>query len=437
MWIPSPGKAQDRPAPGTYPDTPLVFAGITLHVGNGTVYQPGLLVIQKDTIVFSGPEAEGWNFLHSHNLQETFRILRLDTSYHIYPGFIALNTEVGLREIDLVRATHDYAERGEFTPSLRAWIAYNVDSRIIPTLRLTGILIVESRPRGGMIAGYSAPMRLDAWTWEEALIRPYSGLHLYFPSPLTARGWWGEPLPPASRDNYTLRIERLRKFLMDSRTYLDLPETIRKEYPDINREAMQHIWEGTATVFVHAEYPAQILDALRLLYDELKIPRLVLVSGPALLEVAEEIRKRNIPVVYVNPHRLPPTDDSALDLPFRIPYLLDSLGIHVAIALPGSWEVRNLPFVMGTCIGAGLDEEKALQMITEKPAQMLGIAHRYGTLESGKSATFLVTKGKFYDPSRFQILQAYLDGRRIHLVSHQKLLYHRYLQRYGIKNASE
>ena len=38
---------------------------------------------------------------------------------HIYPGFIVMDSRLGLVEIGAVRATHDYDETGDLTPHVR------------------------------------------------------------------------------------------------------------------------------------------------------------------------------------------------------------------------------------------------------------------------------------------------------------------------------
>ena len=52
---------------------------------------------------------------------------------HIYPGFIALNSTLGLVEVDAVRASDDESEIGVFNPNIRSIIAYNAESKIIET----------------------------------------------------------------------------------------------------------------------------------------------------------------------------------------------------------------------------------------------------------------------------------------------------------------
>ena len=67
---------------------------------------------------------------------------------HVYPGFIAPNSTLGLTEIDAVRMTHDYEERGVFNPHVRSIVAYNTESNITTTIRSNGVLMAQATPRG-------------------------------------------------------------------------------------------------------------------------------------------------------------------------------------------------------------------------------------------------------------------------------------------------
>src|SRR6185436_6384889 len=96
----------------------------------------------------------------------------------IYPGIIAANSDLGLTEIDLARATQDFFETGTYNPGVRALPAYNADSKIIPTVRSNGILLVQATPQGGIISGASSIMQLDAWNWEDAEYKADDGIHL-------------------------------------------------------------------------------------------------------------------------------------------------------------------------------------------------------------------------------------------------------------------
>ena len=70
---------------------------------------------------------------------------------------------------------------------------------------------------------------------------------------------------------------------------------------------------------------------------------------------------------------------------------------------------RNLPFFAGSFVGNGLDYDAAIKALTINPAKILGIDKEYGSLEVGKSATFLLVRG--CSDMKTNILHAFIDGR--------------------------
>ncbi|MEY4728241.1 MAG: hypothetical protein RLZZ390_765, partial [Bacteroidota bacterium] len=68
---------------------------------------------------------------------------------HVYPGLILANSNLGLIEINSVRATADATEIGEYNPSIRSLVAYNTDSKVINTLKSNGITHANIVPEGG------------------------------------------------------------------------------------------------------------------------------------------------------------------------------------------------------------------------------------------------------------------------------------------------
>ena len=101
-----------------------------------------------------------------------------------------MNTTLGLVEIDAVRATDDEDELGEMLPHIRAAIAYNAESRVVESVRPNGVLMAQVVPRGGRISGSSSVMQLDAWNWEDALMKADEGIHLHWPNPFYRGRWW-------------------------------------------------------------------------------------------------------------------------------------------------------------------------------------------------------------------------------------------------------
>lgn len=77
----------------------------------------------------------------------------------------------------------------------------------------------------------------------------------------------------------------------------------------------------------------------------------------------------------------------------------------------------------------GLPYEEAVKAVTLYPAQILGVADRVGSLESGKDATLFVANG---DPleTDTQVELAWIQGRKVDLNNRHKQLYHKYSEKY-------
>ena len=91
---------------------------------------------------------------------------------------------------------------------------------------------------------------------------------------------------------------------------------------------------------------------------------------------------------------------------------------------------RNLPFYTGTFAAFGVEKEKAVQMITGDAAKILGIDAFAGTLEVGKDATLFISDEDALDMRTNQISDAYIQGRKISLETHQTKLWKRYSNKF-------
>ena len=83
---------------------------------------------------------------------------------HVYPGLISSSTDIGLVEIEAVRASLDMAEIGRVNPNVRAEVAVNPESELIPVLRANGIALAVSAPSGGLdfrYLGHADDGRMD------------------------------------------------------------------------------------------------------------------------------------------------------------------------------------------------------------------------------------------------------------------------------------
>jgi hypothetical protein len=165
------GQANISPAPAQ--SKPVVITGATIHVGNGQVINNGYIAFDKGKITAIGEGAPA-----STNGADVIDA----TGKQVYPGFICPTTTLGLIDIEEgARGTDDVEETGEINPNVRSIIAYNTDSKVIPTVRSNGILLAQPTPQGGLISGQSSVVQLDAWNWEDAAYKKDIALHMNWP----------------------------------------------------------------------------------------------------------------------------------------------------------------------------------------------------------------------------------------------------------------
>lgn len=395
----------------------IVLKGGTLHIGNGTVIEDGIVVFEKGKITYSGNRAE--IPIPSHG-----KII--DTrGKHIYPGFIAANTITGLVEIDAARPTRDFSETGELNPNVRSLIAYNTDSRIIPTLRHNGILLAQVTPQGGLIPGTSSVVQLDAWNWEDAAYKADIAVHLHWPEITVRRGWWAEPELNETNKKYLETVKKIHDFFTQAYAYYQQPSA----EVNLKFEAMKGLFARNKKLFVHVNGGREISEAV-LLKKKYELD-MVIVGGAESYLVTDMLRENGIPVILTDIHALPQRPDDDIDITFKLPALLKQAGVDFCLSLRGSWQQRNLPFVAGTAASYGLSQEEALAAITSSVARILGIAHNTGTLEVGKDANIIVSEGDVLDMRSSRLVYAFIQGRAVELQNHQTQLYQKFSRKYG------
>ncbi|WP_417235969.1 amidohydrolase family protein [Bizionia paragorgiae] len=410
--------AQQTPAPKQ--TQAISIEGATAHLGNGKVIDNALIMFNDGKLTFVGSALT--------------KIARQGTiinakGKHIYPGFIAPNSTLGLVEIDAVRATEDENEVGTMNPHIRSLIAYNTESKVVESMRINGVLMGQITPRGGRISGTSSVVQFDAWNWEDAVIKEDDGIHINWPNPFSRGRWWlGEPATLKENKNYNKQVDELNTYIKESAVY-QLGQNTTRHLP---YEALNGITTGDKTVYIHVDGEKGITDALRFKQAH-NIDKLVIVGGYEAHLVSNLLVEQNVPVLLQRVHSKPNNDDDDYDLPFTLANRLVNDGVLVGLENAGDMErmnTRNLPFLAGTCAAYGLDKETALSLITLNTAKILGIDDMVGSLEVGKDATLFISEGDALDMRTNKIDKAYIQGRDVILKSHQTELYQRYSNKY-------
>lgn len=406
--------AQQTPAPKQA--TAYSIEGATAHIGNGQVIENSLIMFENGKIVFVG----------SANTKIARKGKTINAKgKHVYPGFIATNASLGLSEIDNVRATRDFDEVGPMLPHIRSLIAYNAESKVVESMRPNGVLMGQIAPRGGTISGTSSIMQFDAWNWEDAAVKVDDGIHMNFPGSFTRGRWWLGEDPALKPDpRYAKNKQSIMDYFNSAKLYLAGDQS-KKTLP---YAAMKGLFDGSQQLFIHVSGQREITDAVTM-FKKLGVQKMVIVHGNEAHKVADLLVKNNIPVIIDRAHRVPNNEDDDYDLPFRNAKILVDKGITVAIGMEGQMErmnTRNIPFYAGTYAAYGVGKERAVQMITGDAAKILGIDDVVGTLEVGKDATLFISEGDALDMRTNILIDAFIQGRKISLESHQTKLWKRY-----------
>ena len=414
--------------PAKSPTTPVLLRGGTVHPVSGL--SPGI----ADILIVNGRIAAIDAQLAPSS--ET-RIVNV-AGQHIYPGLIAANTSLGVHEISSIVATLDVTETGPINPNARAQVAVNPDNAHLGVTRLNGILSTLVVPVSGLIggpapaliAGQSALMRLEGWTWEEMTLRDSVALHIYWPDvTLDRRPRGAKPLDEQQKQ-IDRKLETIREAFAQARAYQRSKDGGVRPETDTRWEAMLPFVRGDRPIFIHADELKQIASALDWAQSEEKL-KVTLVGGLDAWRVAARLKARDIPVVLGGTHQLPLRRDDSYDAAFTVAAKLHAAGVRFCIAPAGvgsNGQDRNLAYQAAKAAAHGLPPAEALKAITLYPAQILGVGDELGSIDVGKRATLIVTDG---DPLEIttQVTLALIDGAEITLRSRHTELRDKYQER--------
>jgi len=338
----------------------------------------------------------------------------------VVPAYILANSVMGLTEIETVRGSVDVAETGAINPNARAQVAINPDSELFAVARANGVLyahVVPQVSQGGVIAGLSALIKLEGWTWEDMTVKAPVGLHLMWPSSRLPP-WLPAPMREEAMKSAVRSRELIEQAFDDAAAYRSAAQAGQVPAVDARWEAMLPVLNGKTRLYIHALDLQQIREVLD--FTRQRKLDFVLVGGQDGWRVADELSARKVPVILHTPFELPLRRHEGFDVNYANAGKLASAGINIAIAGDASTFAatleRNLPYAAGQAVSFGLSWEQGLRAITLAPAQILGVADRLGSLEVGKDASFIVSSGDPLDV-RSSIVAAYLNGAPVDLSS--------------------
>ena len=394
-----------------------VLLAQTIAITGGTVYPvTGPKIANASVLIRDGKVAAVGS-----NVTVPADATRIDaTGKWITPGFIDGGGQMGLVEIGAVEGTREGALRGDsVAAAFNVAEGINPASTLIPVTRIEGITTTLATPGGGanLISGQAVLIDLDGSTIEQMLVKSPAGMVAYLNEQAKDAGG-------GSRAGVT---ERLRRVFNDALDY----GRRKAEYSRAQMQALSAgaadlaallpVLRGDQPLIAVANRRSDIATALRLA-REYKL-KLILAGAAEGWQIADEIARAGVPVLVQPLDNIPSYD--ALGIRYENAAFLARAGVKVALLETDTHNSRNLRQQAGNAVSYGMTWEQALRAVTLSPAEIFGVADRYGSLEPGKMANVVVWSG---DPFEFTtgVEHVFIRGREIPLKSRQTELFERY-----------
>ena len=344
---------------------------------------------------------------------------RIDaTGKWVTPGLIDGAGQLGLVEIGAVPGTREGFLHGDtIAAAFNVAEGLNPASMLIPVTRIEGVTTALATPLGNLVAGQAVLIDLAGNTIEEMLVKSPVGI-------VADLSESGKNEAGGSRAGVADRLRRaFRDALLYERRRADFNRAQMPPLPESppDLEALLPMLHGQEALIANANRRSDIETALRLA-REFKL-KLVLAGAQEAWQIAGEIARAGVPALVEPLDNIPSYD--ALGVRYENAGLLAKAGVKIALLETDTHNSRNLRQEAGNAVAYGMSWEQALRAVTLSPAEIFGVADRYGSLEAGKVANVVVWSG---DPFEFTtgVEHVLIRGKEIPLKSRQTELLERY-----------
>ena len=344
---------------------------------------------------------------------------RIDaTGKWVTPGLIDGAGQLGLVEIGAVPGTREGFLRGDtIAAAFNVSEGLNPASMLIPVTRIEGVTTALATPLGNLVAGQAVLIDLAGNTIEEMLVKSPVGI-------VADLSESGKNEAGGSRAGVADRLRRaFRDALLYERRRADFNRAQMPPLPESppDLEALLPMLHGQEALIASANRRSDIETALRLA-REFKL-KLVVAGAQEAWQIAGELARADVPVLVEPLDNIPSYD--ALGVRYENAGLLAKAGVKIALLETDTHNSRNLRQEAGNAVAYGMNWEQALRAVTLSPAEIFGVADRYGSLEAGKVANVVVWSG---DPFEFTtgVEHVLIRGKEIPLKSRQTELLERY-----------
>lgn len=379
-----------------------------LLIKNGMIYTMGKAgILQGDILIDNGKiKAVG------KDLAVDAKQVIDASGFNIYPGLIEAHCHLGLHESSIQFEGNDVNESTDpITPQLRAIDGINPMDETVRLACSHGVTSVCAGPgSANVIGGTFTTYKTNGTCIDKMIIKDNAAMKVAF----------GEnPKRVYQNSKIKTRMQTaayLRETLLKTKEYLAKKEAAgddisKRPALDMKLEAMIPVIQKKMPLKIHAHRADDILTALRIVKEfDLNCTLDHCTEGHLILD---EVKASGFPAL-VGPSLGNKSKFELKEKSFNTPGILNKAGVKIAIITDSPVIPQEyLSLCAALAVKHGLDEMEALKAITINPAEILGIADRVGSLESGKDADLVFVKGNLLSYEA-EVMKTMINGEIVY-----------------------
>ena len=285
------------------------------------------------------------------------------------------------------------------------------------TQRNAGITTALTVSKDGIFNGQSALIDLAGDSVSGMIIKSPVAEHITFTTLRTG----GYPVSLLGT------FSALRQMFLDAqrlqtvqKMYDKDPRGMKRPDNDKSLEALIPLLKGEMPIVFNANKEIEIIRALDFAREfNLKA---IIAGGQEAGKVADRLKAQNVPVLLSLdfPRRTASASAEADPEPIELLRLraetpktavrLNQAGVKFAFQSGGMKNISDFLMNANEAVKNGLSKNDAVRAMTLSSAEIFGVENRLGSIEKGKIANLVVSKGDIFDKSKV-ITQVFVDGR--------------------------